>query len=143
MKAKVGCGERSPSTAVLPHLEDLWVVVHLALVAALAHRGGSLGEVAAFVQQEQSLAVLLLQPLQFPSVLPMDGGLGGQDEVAPRPGWGHDRNNTPNRGSVSFYATAIVLPSKLIRLFKNSKPFPIENQFRILDSVHRGTNVRI
>ena len=73
---------------VLAHLEDLWVVVNLALVAALAYGGGPLGEIAALVQQEQRLAVLLLQALQLPSVLPMDGRLGGQDEVAPRPGWG-------------------------------------------------------
>lgn len=58
------------------HLQDLWVVVHLPLVAAFSCRGGALGEVAAFVQEEQRFSIFFLQSLQLSSVLSVDGGLG-------------------------------------------------------------------
>lgn len=76
----------SPPASRRPtHLQDLRVVIHLAAAAALAGRDGALGEVAALVQQEHGLSVLVLQPLQLGTVLAVHGCLCRQDEVTPGP----------------------------------------------------------
>lgn len=67
------------------HLQNVRVVIHLPLEAAFPCRGGALGEVAALVEKEKSFPIFFLQALQFGSVLPVDGGLRGQNEVSPWP----------------------------------------------------------
>lgn len=67
------------------HLQYLRVVVHLPLEAALSCQGGALGEVAALVQEEKSFSIFFFQALQFSTVLPVDGSLGGQNKVSPWP----------------------------------------------------------
>lgn len=67
------------------HLQYLWVVVPMPLETALFCRGGALGEVAALVQEEKSFSIFFFQTLQFSTVLPVDGSLGGQNKVSPWP----------------------------------------------------------
>lgn len=67
------------------HLQHLRVVKGLLLVAAPPGGRDALGEVAALVQHQHRLAVSGLEGGQVLSVLWMQGHLGRQQEVPPRP----------------------------------------------------------
>lgn len=86
--APVGRGQPQPRLergGRSTHLQHLRVVEGLLLVAAPPGGGDALGEVAALVQHQHGLTVSGLEGGQVLSVLRMQGHLGRQQEVPPRP----------------------------------------------------------